>query len=215
MYENKYKNLISARLIKNLEEKGFSLKFPSYESDEKLIIQILKEDNERLELALPLLLQHEFDYEKIKKNISKKELNILNKAILISKRIFDKENIINTHLKKIIRKYSLKEKITKEEFEYNYISFKESRRNKESNAEKKTAKQLTIRGKLNLQKALSTIYALGKLRIMDKIFNHEPLTNSELKYYYRSIRPLTLAILNENMRKYIRIIETSRKRLQD
>ena len=54
--------MISAQLIKYLEQKGFSLDFPSYNQIEEPIIEILLENNQRLLLALPLLLQEKFNY---------------------------------------------------------------------------------------------------------------------------------------------------------
>ena len=57
--------MISVKLIKDLEREGFSLDFPSYDSNEDRIIDILREDNQRLNLAIPLILRYEFDYKKI------------------------------------------------------------------------------------------------------------------------------------------------------
>ncbi len=42
--------MISARLIKDPEREGFSLEFPGYESNEERIIEILRENNPRLNL---------------------------------------------------------------------------------------------------------------------------------------------------------------------
>ncbi len=207
--------MISARLIKNLEPEGFALDFPGYASNEERIMEIIKENNERLLLALPLLFQYPFDYESIRKEIGNKiRMKILNRIILITEKIFQKERILDRPLQtlqKIISKYSIQQKISKEEFKYYYGSFIESKRRKWQTEEKTLEKQIDIRGKLHLNKALSTLYSPGKLRIMQKIFNHEPLTNTELKYYYRSIRPLILAILNENLQKYARLIESIKK----
>ncbi|MBU0929720.1 MAG: hypothetical protein KJ623_01470, partial [Nanoarchaeota archaeon] len=97
------------------------------------------------------------------------------------------------------------------QFQYYYDSFKEAIGNIKEDKEEILEEQIKSRGKLNTNKALSIIFAPGKIKIMSKIFNHETLTNSELKYYYRSIRPLILAILNENLQKYVRIIESARK----
>ena len=117
---------------------------------------------------------------------------------MISSGIFELAGIDSSHLKKIIKENKIKEKIKKEEF-------------KKDKDESYLKEQIKMRGKLDMNKSLSNLYSPGKLRIMDKIFNHEPLTNTELKYYYRSIRPLNLAVLNQDMQKYVRILESIRK----
>jgi len=208
--------MISARLIKDLEREGFSLDFPSYESNEERIIEILKESNPRLNLAMPLLLRYKFDYRKIEGKLSSIKIGTeliknFKKIIIISNKIFELEGIDYRHLESIIKENKIREKIKKEEFGYYYDSFKEFARKREEESESYFKEQIKIRGKLSINKSLSNIYSPGKLRIMSKIFNHEPLTNTELKYYYRSIRPLNLAVLNEDMQKYARIIESIRK----
>lgn len=203
--------MISAKLIKNLEKEGFKLDFPSYSFNENRIIEILKENNERLNLAIPLLLQYEFNYKKIIRKISSTKIKKFHKIIIITNKIFKSEGINNDQIKKTIKENKIKEKITKGEFEYYYDIFKESIKNKEIKKEELIKEQIEIRGILNTNQALAKIFSPGKLRIMDKIFQHEPLTNTELKYYYRSIRPLILSILNENLQKYARIIESSKK----
>jgi len=208
--------MISAKLIKDLEREGFSLDFPGYESNEERIIEILKEGNQRLNLALPLILRHGFDYKMIMNKLTLmkpcgKLIKDFKKMIIISSRIFELEGIDNGHLESIIRESKIEEKIRKEEFQYYYDSFKEFTGKGAEEDESYLKEQIKLRGKLNINKALSNIYSPGKLRIMDKIFNHKPLTNTELKYYYRAIKPLNLSILNEDMRKYARIIESIRK----
>lgn len=222
MYENYPKNpvktnlneMISAKLIKDLERYGFKLDFPSYDSNENKIIDTLKTDNRRLYLAIPLLLQHKFDYKRIIKKLTTRKKSLIgnfDKIIIITNKIFKLEGIDNSYIKRIINKYKIKSKIRQEEFQYYYDSFKESVRNLEGAKEKLLEEQIKMRSTLNTNKALSKIFAPGKLRIMDKIFNHKSLTNTELKYYYRSIRPLILSILNEALQKYIRIIESTKK----
>ncbi|MEK6857447.1 MAG: hypothetical protein AABX39_02565, partial [Nanoarchaeota archaeon] len=203
--------MITAKLMKSLENEGFALEFPSYESNEERIAEIIKENDERLFLALPLLLRHEFNYEKIKKICSKDSLQKFNKILTIVNKIFAKEKIEGIYLKDIIKKYQIKQEISKEEFNYYHGSFLDFTKNREKENEDLLIKQIRLRGNLNLNQAISKIYSPGKMRIMDKIFNHETLTNTELKYYYKSIRPLILAILNENMQKYLRIIESVKK----
>ena len=205
--------MISAKLIKRLEQEGFALNFPSYESIKEIIIEILKEKNERLFLAIPLLLQQNFSYEQIKNKLNKKPelIKSFNKIILITKKIFELENMENNEIKRIISQNKIKGKITPEEFNYYYNTFKDSTKKKENKWEEILKEQIKIRGTLNTNKSLSIIFSPAKIRIMNQIFNHEKLTNTELKYYYRSIRPLINSILNENMQKYLRIVESSKK----
>ncbi len=203
--------MISAKLMKSLEEEGFSLEIPDYESNEQRIIELLKEENARLLSALPLFLQYGFTYKEIIKELNRRQIKSLDKSIAIAYSIFEKENIEHSYLKKIIKDYTLPKNISKEEFSYYHSLFKDALKKKERKEEKDLTIQIELRGRLNLNKALSTIYSPGKRRIMEKIFNHEILTNTELKYYYRSIRPLILAILNETLQKYLRITESTKK----
>ena len=203
--------MISAKLIKDLERKGFELDFSSYSSNKEEIIEILKEKNERLYLALPLLFRNEFEYKEIIKRIDKELIKKFKKMIAIANRIFNLEGIDNKHLQDIIKNNNIKEKINNSEFRYYYDSFKDSIKNLKQTQEHFLDEQIRIRGRLTTNKALSNIFAPGKMKIMDKIFNHEKLTNTELKYYYRSIRPLILSILNIDLQSYIRIIESTKK----
>ncbi|NQU78953.1 hypothetical protein HQ545_04255 [Candidatus Woesearchaeota archaeon] len=206
--------MISAKLIKDLEKHGFELEFPTYGTNEDMILEIINEENERLYPAIPLLLLDHFNYDLIKhrlKPIQRKKFDFI---ILIADSIFKKEKLDNKNTKQIITDNKIKQRIPKESFEYYHAAFKDSMKRKEEQKEEQREEQLDIRNTLNINKSLSTIYAPGKLRIMNKIYNHEHLTNTELKYYYRSIRPFILSILNENLRKYIMIIESSKKYTQ-
>lgn len=203
--------MISAKLLKSLEKEGFSLEFPDYPSNEERIIDILKEKNERLLLTIPLLLRYNFNYATITSKLKPKQIKILNQLLIITYHLFEKERIDTTSLTSIIKKHSITYKFSSEELGYYHRNFKDFQKNKEKEEEKILTIQTTIRSKLNLTQSLSIIFSPAKCRIMGKIFSHENLTNTELKYYYRSIRPLLLAILNENMRNYLRIIESTRK----
>lgn len=202
--------MIPARLIKDLEKKGFSLEFPSYSSNEEEIIEILRQKNERLYAAIPILLIDKFDYDRIKTKLNKSQAMQLNRIILIAENIFAHEGISN-NLKGIIKENNIRQKIIKGEIEYYKSIFAEAKERRISKEEGLHEKELEIRSVANESKAMSTIFSPGKIRIMGKIYSHEPLTNTELKYYYRSIRPYIHAMLNESFRKYVGIIESSKK----
>ncbi len=202
--------MISAKLIKDLEKQGFELEFPSYTSNEEEIIDILKEKNERLYLAIPLLLKQNFDYKKIAGKLNKAETLDFNKIILIADRIFNSEKI-NTNIKQIIIKNHIKGAINKNEFQYYYDAFKQFAKKEEKIIEESQQEQLNIRSSLTTNEALSKIFSPAKIRIMAKILAHEKLTNTELKYYYKAIKPLIHSILNENLQKYLNIIEETKK----
>lgn len=210
--------MISARLLKDLERFGFELDFPSYGSNEERIFEIFKENSQRLYLAIPLLLQHKIDYDLIihkvsslKKDSASSLIKQFNKILIISNRIFMLEGLDNHHIQDIITKYLIKEDISEDEFRHYYNSFKDFFRRVATIREEDLKESVKIRSKLNINKSLSTIFSPAKLRIMEKIFNHDKLTNTELKYHYKSIKPLINAILNENMQQYLRIIDSSKK----
>jgi hypothetical protein len=200
--------MISAKLIKDLEKEGFRLDFPGYDSNTERIIEVLKENNPRLNLAIPLLLRYTFDYKIIIKRADKATFD---RIIIISNRIFKLEKMDNMNIKEIIKENNIGCEIKKDEFDYYYGSFKAFLENRKGQEEEIFREQTLIRGRLNTNQALTEIFAPGQLRIMDKIFHHEPLTNTELKYYYRAIRPRILAMLNDDMRRYARIIDSVRK----
>ena len=203
--------MIKAKLIKFLEKEGFELNFPDYSSNEEAIIEIIKEKNERLYPALILLLKLPFEYKSLLIHLDKSEIEILNKFILITNKILHLEKIDSTHLNKIIEDYKLKTKIEDKEIEHFRLIFNETINRKQYSQEGFINKQTTLRIKLDLNQALSKIFSPAKIRIMDKIFTHQSLTNTELKYYYRSIRPLIKAISNEDLTNYLKIIESTKK----
>lgn len=211
--------MISAKLLKDLERFGFELEFPGYSSNENRIFEILKENNQRLYLAIPLLLQHPIDYDLIisKLSLLKGEhatslISQLNKLLIITNKIFMLEGIANRHILNIIALHSIKEEITEDEFKYYYDSFKGFSKKTAGAHESDFKENIRIRGKLNTNQSLYAVFSPAKLKIMEKIFQHEKLTNTELKYYYKSIRPLIHAILNENMRQYLGIVDSLKKR---
>lgn len=200
----------SAKLIKSLEKKGFLLEFPDYNSSEEIITEILKENNPRIILSLPLFLNEKFDYKKIASKLNKKEKKELNKAIILSEKIYNKERIEN-ELRSIIKENKIKSKFSESEFNEYYDSFKENQLDKSSKEQKIIEKQSKLRLNLDLNKSLQTLFSPAKIRIMGEIFNHEKLSNTELKYYYRSISNINKAVLNSALQDYLRIIEISKK----
>ncbi|MBS3114892.1 hypothetical protein J4448_07370 [Candidatus Woesearchaeota archaeon] len=209
--------MIPAKLIKDLEKIGFQLDFPTYKSNEDRIFEILKTNNQRLFLAIPLILQYHFDYDIIINKLSslnKDEADRLikqfNKILIITNKIFTLESL-NYDIQNTIDRYSIKEDIKDEEFKYYYDSFKDFSRRTTDIKDERFRENIKFRGKLDTNKSISEIFSPAKRRIMEKIFQHEKLTNTELKYYYRGIRPLMHAILNESMSQYLRIIDSSKK----
>ena len=163
--------MIPARLIKDLEKKGFSLEFPSYSSNEEEIIEILRQKNERLYAAIPILLIDKFDYDRIKTKLNKSQAMQLNRIILIAENIFAHEGISN-NLKGIIKENNIRQKIIKGEIEYYKSIFAEAKERRISKEEGLHEKELEIRSVANESKAMSTIFSPGKIRIMGKIYSH-------------------------------------------
>ncbi len=209
--------MIPAKLIKDLEKIGFQLDFPTYKFNEDRIFEILKTNNQRLFLAIPLILQYHFNYDiiinklsSLNKNEADRLIKQFNKILIITNKIFILESL-NYDIQNTIDRYSIKEDIKDEEFKYYYDSFKDFSRRTTDIKDERFRENIKFRGKLDTNKSISEIFSPAKRRIMEKIFQHEKLTNTELKYYYRGIRPLMHAILNESMSQYLRIIDSSKK----
>ncbi len=204
--------MTDAKLFYALEKKGFSLAFPRYDSPEDLIISILQEQDPRLDSALPLCLKSDFDYQEIKRKLSDSDLiGKLNNAILITREICILEDLSHDHLDKIIQEEHMKDKIDKNAFNYFYDNFQESLRRQEKQDDRQLTKEMDLRNKLNTTKALATLFSPAKLRILEKISHYEALTMTELKYYYKSIKPINRAILHPTLQNYLRIIESAKK----
>lgn len=202
--------MASAKLIKALEKKGFLLEFPDYDSSEEIIIEILKENNPRIFLSLPIFLNEKIDYEKIASNLSPSQKKEFDKTILITEKIYKNENITN-NFKELIKKNKIRYNFSRKEFEEFYNTFKESLINLEKNEQKIIEKQSKLRLNLDLNKCLKTLFSPAKIRIMKKIFNHEKITNTELKYYYKSISNINKAVLNPTVQDYLKIVEITKK----
>ena len=205
--------MISARLIKALEDRGFYLELPKYNKIDDTIIEILKNNNSRLSLSLPLFLNEEFNYSKITAALNHSQEEEFAKAIAISEKIYKLENIKN-NLKNIIKQSRTKAKFSNQEFEESYQSFRESILMTGKEEQDKIERQSKLRLNLDLNKGLAVLFSPAKLRIMGKIFNHETITNTELKYYYRSISNINKSVLNPGLQNYLRVIETTRKEKQ-
>jgi hypothetical protein len=203
--------MISAKLVKDLEKRGFELDFPGFGSTEEELLEIIKSGNQRFFLAIPVLLREPFDYATLYKKLSRQEKSIFSRIVMIANAIFKSEKIENTHLAEAIRRYKINGKIDKAELERYHSAFNETLQKSLRAKEATLEEQATLRDRLGTNKALSNIFSPGKMRIMEKIFNHEPLTNTELKYYYRSIRPLIESILNDSLQKYCRTIGSAKK----
>jgi hypothetical protein len=203
--------MISAKLVKDLEKRGFELDFPGFGSTEEELLEIIKSGNQRFFLAIPVLLREPFDYATLCKKLSRQEKSIFSRIVMIANAIFKSEKIENAHLAEAIRRYKINGKIDKAELERYHSAFNETLQKSLRAKEATLEEQATLRDRLGTNKALSNIFSPGKMRIMEKIFNHEPLTNTELKYYYRSIRPLIESILNDSLQKYCRTIGSAKK----
>jgi hypothetical protein len=203
--------MISAKLVKDLEKRGFELDFPGFGSTEEELLEIIRSGNPRFFLAIPILLREPFDYVALCRKLSRGERSLFNRMVLIANAIFRLEKIENAHLAEDIRRYKIKGKIDKGELGRYHSAFKETLQRSLRAKEAALDEQAGLRDRLGTNKALSSIFSPGKMRIMEKIFNHEPLTNTELKYYYRSIRPLIGSILNDSLQKYCRTIWSAKK----
>ena len=202
--------MASAKLIKSLEKRGFFLEFPEYDNFEEEIIEIIKENNPKIILSLPLLLMESFDYLKIYHKLNSKQKKEFNNIILISEKIYREQKFKN-NLKRLIKENNIKEIFSKDEFQKFYDAFKESQLNKDKDQQGTIENQSKLRLNLDLNKDLKNLFSPAKIRIMNKIFNHEKLTNTELKYYYKAISNIDKAVLNPAMQNYLRIIEITKK----
>ena len=124
--------MIPAKLIKNLEKIGFDLDFPGYESTEDFILEILGQDNSRLDTAIPLLIKEGFDYKKLKESLDSSKIKRLNKIIRIANKILLQEKEDNSRLKNIIQENGIKERFSSNEFSYFYSAYKETQKHLEN-----------------------------------------------------------------------------------
>jgi len=200
----------SARLIKALERRGFFLEFPDYSSNEEIILEILKEDNPRIFLSTPILLKEGINYPEIASKLASRKKKELDKIIVISEKIYRREKI-ESKIFSVIKENKIKSKVSEQEFKEFYNSFKDSMSRAEKNEEKIIEKQAKLRLDLGLNKSLSVLFSPAKIAIMSKIFNHEALTNTELKYYYKAISNINKAVLNPALQDYLRVIEATKK----
>lgn len=200
----------SAKLIKSLERRGFLLEFPDYETLEEEIIEILREENPRILLSLPILLTEKFDYKKICLKINSFQKSKFNRIILISRKIYEKESI-ESNFNKVIKENKIKASFSKLEFKDYYDAFKEAKISLGKTEQKSLEKQSKLRLNLDMNKDMKTLFSPAKIIIIKKIFNHEKLTNSELKYYYRAISNINKAVLNQNLQDYLKVIELTKK----
>jgi hypothetical protein len=61
------------------------------------------------------------------------------------------------------------------------------------------------------KEALGRLFKPGKIKILNKIDKSQPLTNTEIMYYYRSIRPFIIATQNIELLNYLRRVDSTKK----
>ena len=202
--------MLSAKLAKALGKEGFELEYPDYSSNEEIILEILKEGDARITKSLPLFLKYGFDYRGIVRKLDVFEKKEFDKAIIISAKIFAKERVEN-EVVHTINENKIKSQYSNDEFSEYYDSYKESKINTSKEEQKIIEKQSKLRINLDLNRSLEILFSPAKIRILKKIFDHEKLTNTELKYYYKSISNINKSVLNRAVQDYLRVIEISKK----
>src|SRR3989344_2776706 len=137
LWRNRIK-MIPAKLIKDLERIGFQLDFPTYKTNEDRIFDTLKTNNQRLFLAIPLILQYNFNYD-----------IIINKLSSLNKGEADR----------LIRLFNKILAIKDEEFKYYHDSFKDFSRRTADTEDERFRENIKLRGRLNMNKSLSEIFS--------------------------------------------------------
>ncbi len=205
----------SPELIKSLEREGFSLNYPDNLSNEDKIVDILKEKEQRLYLAIPLLLEKGFIYSEIREKLLKLKdgkdlMTNLDKIILITQEILKKTKRNYKEIEKIIFENKIKEKFSQGELDYYLEEFKESKREIEKRVFEND--DLEKIQKMGSFKALETIFSPAKIRIMKNIYDFKELTPTEKAYYYRDIKPLIDSLLNRTLQEYLEVVRSNRGR---
>jgi hypothetical protein len=204
--------MISAKLMKELEKEGFELNFPKYESKKEILLDIIRTNNMRLLTPFIFLIsklneKEIFDlYNEIKKSSDKVELvrfrTYLKLTIGTLKRAKQKipESIKKIGNKLILEK-NVTEMLTEEDYKINLKRMKEFRDARDSKIALKFANDST---NFIFNTKLIKLFPEGKRKILKKIISHEQLTRSEYNYYSSRIKPIIEAILDDDIKTYLK-----------
>lgn len=206
--------MISAKLIKSLEYFGFELELPMISSRKELIRKILEENNNRLNYSFPLIIET-MDTKELKELYSeiykeKKYLKIFKKLLFLSQEIFKIENKANNLIESLDISFDDIQKPTKTIKQY---FLEEYRRAKSNFMKKELENNLQIAKdakKIDLNMNLKKIFSSGKIKILNKIINHQTLSRTEYNYYSSRIKPILNSILDENIKIYLNSIKNTK-----